>query len=108
MPATFNARAETVSQKPMFRDAYKRRRCLILASGFYEWTGGKGARVPHYFTARDESPVLVFADLWDVWHDKAADEEVVSATMIVGGASPWMAAYHDRMPILLHRDHAAA
>ena len=61
MPATFNARAESVADKPMFRDAFRNRRCIIPASGFYEWTGAKGAKQPHLFTAADGSPVLGFA-----------------------------------------------
>ena len=69
VPATFNARVETVAQKPMFRDAFKKRRCIIPASGFFEWTGGKGEKVPHLFTAGDGSPVLAFAGLWDRWTD---------------------------------------
>lgn len=60
VPATFNARAETVAAKPMFRTAFKKHRCLIPASGFYEWTGDKGDKVPHLFTAGDGSPVLAF------------------------------------------------
>ena len=101
VPATFNARAETVAQKPMFRDAFKKRRCIIPASGFFEWTGGKGEKVPHLFTAGDGSPILAFAGLWDRWTDPASGEEVLSATIIVSGASEWMAPYHDRMPVLI-------
>ena len=101
VPATFNARAETVAQKPMFRDAFKKRRCIIPASGFFEWTGGKGEKVPHLFTAGDGSPVLAFAGLWDRWTDPASGDEVLSATIIVSGASEWMMPYHDRMPVLL-------
>ena len=55
VPATFNARAETVAEKPMFREAFRRRRCIIPASGFYEWTGEKGDKTPHLFTAADGS-----------------------------------------------------
>lgn len=66
-PTTFNARAETVAQKPMFRGAFKYRRCIIPASGFYEWTSGKDARQAHLFTAADGPPVLAFAGLWDRW-----------------------------------------
>jgi putative SOS response-associated peptidase YedK len=101
VPATFNARAETVAEKPMFRGAFKYRRCIIPASGFYEWTGGKGARQPHLFIAADGSPVLAFAGLWDRWIDPDNFDEVISATIIVSGASAWMTPYHDRMPVLL-------
>ena len=100
VPATFNARAETVTEKPMFRDAFKKRRCIIPASAFYEWTGGKGDKTPHLFSAADGSPVLAFAGLWDRWRDPEG-EEILSCTIIVSGASEWMAPYHDRMPVLL-------
>ena len=108
VPATFNARAETVAQKPMFRNAFTQRRCIIPASGFYEWTGEKGSKVPHLFTAADGSPVLAFAGLWDRWRDKATGEDVLSATIIVSGASAWMTPYHDRMPVLLMPDQVDA
>jgi len=101
MPATFNARAESVASKPMFRNAFKGRRCIIPASGFYEWTGEKGDKQPHLFTAADGSPILAFAGLWDRWHDPESGEEVLSCTIIVAGASEWMKAYHDRMPMIL-------
>jgi putative SOS response-associated peptidase YedK len=101
MPATFNARAESVAEKPMFRNAFRERRCIIPASGFYEWTGGKGAKQPHLFTASDGSPVIAFAGLWDRWRDPTTKEEILSCTIIVSGASAWMEPYHDRMPVLL-------
>jgi putative SOS response-associated peptidase YedK len=104
VPATFNARADTVHEKPMFREAFKRRRCIIPASGFYEWTGEKGDKTPHLFTAADGNPVLAFAGLWDKWRNKETGEEVLSATIVVSGASEWMAPYHDRMPVLLTGD----
>ncbi len=85
VPATFNARAETVAEKPMFRDAFKRRRCIIPASGFFEWTGGMGEKVPHLFTAADGAPVLAFAGLWERWMDPASGDAVLSATIIVSG-----------------------
>ena len=100
VPATFNARAEGIATKPMFRDAYKRRSCIMPASGFFEWSGGKGDKIPHLFTAADGSPVLAFAGLWDRWRAPAG-EVVLSCTIIVSGASAWMAPYHDRMPVLL-------
>lgn len=101
MPATFNARAETVADKPMFREAFKRRRCIVPASGFFEWTGEKGDKTPHLFTAADGAPVLAFAGLWDRWRDPASGDDLLSCTIVVSGASAWMAPYHDRMPVLL-------
>lgn len=101
VPATFNARVESLTQKPMFRDAFEERRCIIPASGFFEWTGEKGTRQPHLFTAADGSPLLAFAGLWDRWRDRQSGEAVLSCTIIVGEASPWMAPYHGRMPVLL-------
>ncbi len=101
VPATFNARAETVAEKPMFRDAFKRRRCIIPASGFFEWTEEADGKQPHLFTAADGSPILAFAGLWDRWRDPATKEEILSCTIIVSGASEWMTPYHDRMPVLL-------
>jgi len=106
VPATFNARAETVADKPMFRDAFKRRRCIIPASGFYEWTGGKNDKAPHLFSAADGSPILAFAGLWERWKSPEG-EEVLSCTIIVSGASAWMAPYHDRMPVLLREANFA-
>jgi putative SOS response-associated peptidase YedK len=101
MPATFNARAESVADKPMFRTAFKERRCIIPASGFYEWTGEKRNRQPHLFTLADGSPVMGFAGLWERWKDPANGEWVLSCTIIVSGANAWMEKYHDRMPVIL-------
>ena len=91
----FNARAETVAEKPMFREAFKRRRCLIPASGFYEWTGGKGDKI------RICSQWRRLAGLWDRWRNPATGEGVLSCTIIVSGASEWMPCYHNRMPVLI-------
>ena len=100
MPATFNARAETVAEKPMFRDAFKRRRCIIPASGFFEWTGEKGDKQPHLFTAADGADPRLRRALGSL-DDPASKEEILSCTIIVSGASGWMTPYHDRMPVLL-------
>jgi putative SOS response-associated peptidase YedK len=105
VPATFNARAESVADKPMFRTAFKERRCIIPASGFFEWTGPKTQRQPHLFTAADGSPILAFAGLWDRWRDPAAGDEILSSTIIVCGARKWMERYHDRMPVILAARH---
>ena len=103
LPATFNARAETVAVKAMFQSAFKSRRCIILASGFYEWTGPRKERTPHYFSSPDGAP-LAFAGLWESWRNPAESAEtILSATIIVGAANEWMTRYHDRAPVLLER-----
>jgi putative SOS response-associated peptidase YedK len=99
LPSAFNARAETLSEKPMFRAAFKSRRCIVPASGFYEWTGEKGRKIPHYFTSEDGLP-LALAGLWEHWRDPNG-QALLSATIVVGAANGWMSRYHDRMPILL-------
>ena len=99
--ATFNARAETVAEKPMFRSAFKRTRCLIPVSGYYEWQTTPEGKQPWYFTARDGSPALTIAGLWDEWHDKASGETLKSCTMIITEPNDFVAEVHDRMPVLL-------
>jgi len=63
------ARAETVTEKPLFRLAFKRTRCLIPVSGYYEWQETPAGKQPWYFTAADASPALTIAGLWDEWRD---------------------------------------
>jgi putative SOS response-associated peptidase YedK len=79
--ATFNARAEAVAQKPTFRDAFKRSRCLIPASGYYEWQDTADGKQPYYFTRRDGQPIT-FAGLWDKWWNKQAGEKINSCAMV--------------------------
>ena len=100
--STFNARAETVETKPFFRDAFKRTRCLIPASGYYEWKNEAGGKQPYYFSRSDGYP-LTFAGLWDEWKDRAADETLKSCTMIVTDPNDLAAEIHDRMPVILER-----
>ena len=102
-PSSFNARAETVADKPLFRDSFRRRRCIVPASGFFEWTVEPDGRQPHYFSDAGGAPILAFAGLWDLWRNPAGDE-MLSCTIVVSGASPWMLPYHDRMPVLLTPD----
>ena len=99
--ATFNARAETVAEKPFFREAFKRNRCLIPVSGYYEWQDMPDGKQPWYFTARDGAPALTIAGLWDEWHDKANGEALKSCTMIITKPNDFVAEVHDRMPVLL-------
>lgn len=103
LPATFNARAETVAEKPMFRDAYKRCRCVVPASGFYEWRPEVGGKQPYYITAADGS-ILLLAGLWDTWTDPASKATMRSFTVLVTGANQAIAAIHDRMPVLLRSE----
>jgi putative SOS response-associated peptidase YedK len=81
--ATFNARAETVETKPFFRDAFKHSRCLIPISGYYEWQNTPSGKQPWYFTARDGSPLLTVAGLWDEWKNRDTGERLKSCTMII-------------------------
>ena len=99
--ATFNARAETVETKPFFRDAFKRTRCLIPVSGFFEWQDTTGGKQPWYFTARDGSPALTVAGLWDEWKNRETGERLKSCTMIITEPNDFVAEVHDRMPVLL-------
>jgi putative SOS response-associated peptidase YedK len=99
--ATFNARAETVTTKPFFRSAFKRKRCLIPVSGYYEWEDRPGGKQPWYFTPRDGSPALTVAGLWDEWTDKETGLPLKSCTMIITEPNDFVAKVHDRMPVLL-------
>jgi putative SOS response-associated peptidase YedK len=99
--ATFNARAETVETKPVFRDAFNRTRCLIPMSGNYEWQATAGEKQPWYFTPADGSPLLTAAGLWDEWKDRATGERLKSCTMIITKPNDFVAEVHDRMPVLL-------
>jgi putative SOS response-associated peptidase YedK len=99
-PSTFNARAETVGAKPMFRAAFKRTRCLIPASGYFEWQNTPKGKHPFYYTAHDGSP-LTIAGLWDEWKNIETGEPLKSCTMIVTNANSLAAQIHNRMPVLL-------
>ena len=105
--ATFNARIETVDSSAMFRSAYVKRRCIIPASGFYEWTGEKGDKTPHFINAADGG-LLGFAGLWEAWINPETGEEITTCTIITRDANKWMSEIHNRMPAtLLPRDFEA-
>src|SRR5580704_16071346 len=99
--ATFNARAETIETKPYFRDAFKRTGCLMPMSGYYEWQDTPHGKQPWYFTARDGSPLLTAAALWDQWKNKETGERIKSCSMIITEPNAFVAEVHDRMPVLL-------
>jgi putative SOS response-associated peptidase YedK len=102
--ATLNARAETVETKPVLRDAFKRSRCLIPISGYYEWQNTAGGKQPWYFTAADGSPLLTVAGLWDEWKNRETGERLKSCTMIVGEPNEFATDIHDRMPVFLTQE----
>jgi len=96
-----NARAETVDSKPGFRNAFKKRRCLIPADGFYEWAGVKGRKQPVYITKPDHSP-LAFAGLCEIRDNKRQEDEAYrSCTIITTKASESVQEIHNRMPAIL-------
>jgi putative SOS response-associated peptidase YedK len=102
LPATFNARAESVADKPMFREAFRRHRCIIPASGYYEWIARPDGKQPYFISAADGS-VLSFAGLWERWKNPETGEPVVSCTIIVTDANALTRPIHDRMPVLLDK-----
>jgi putative SOS response-associated peptidase YedK len=99
--ATFNARAETVAEKPIFREGFRRTHCLMPVSGYYEWQDTPSGKQPWYFTAREGSPVLTVAGLWDEWRNKETGEKLKSCAMIITDANDFVGEVHDRMPVLL-------
>ena len=94
-PVIINARADTIATKPAFREAVRQRRCIIPASGFYEWqTGTDGSKLPWYFTRSDGKP-LAFAGLWQRWQD------LETCAIVSTDAGPGMAGLHHREPVIL-------
>uniref|UniRef100_C6DZD3 Abasic site processing protein n=1 Tax=Geobacter sp. (strain M21) TaxID=443144 RepID=C6DZD3_GEOSM len=95
-----NARSDTLQEKPSFRQAYKYRRCVVPASGFYEWRHEGKAKLPHYIRIRDGLPML-FAGLWESW--KSPEGEVVeSFTILTTAANRLLESIHEWMPVILH------
>ncbi len=97
-----NARAETVAERPSFRAALRRRRCLVLADGFYEWRRNSAGKQPVRFALASGEP-FAFAGLWDTWRDPTG-ESVSSYTIITTEANELLRPIHDRMPVILPRD----
>ena len=100
--APYNAKAETLAEKPMFRSLLKNKRCLVPASGFYEWKKEGTRKIPYYIHLKD-SPVFAFAGLYDVWYD-AFNEAHPTYTVIITDANELVAPLHNRMPVILKRD----
>lgn len=102
-PLLINARAETIAEKPAFREAVRTRRGLIIATGFYEWTkDSEGGRDPWYITRSDAAP-LAFAAIWQVWR-KGEDDGLTTCAIVTTAANGPMQAIHHRMPVILEAD----
>ena len=97
-----NARAETVAEKPAFRDALRHRRCLVLADGFYEWQRTGGAKRPMRIVMQSGEP-FAFAGLWSVWMDPDGNR-IPSCAIITTAANELLTPIHDRMPVILPRE----
>jgi len=97
-----NARGETIAEKPSFRAAFKSRRCLIPASGFYEWKAEGKYKQPWYVSLKSGDP-MAFAGLWEAWHPKEG-ETIESCCIITTDANALMQPIHDRMPVILTPD----
>jgi len=96
--AQINARSETVATKPTFRAAFKKRRCLVLADGYFEWKAEGKQKQPYYFHRPDDQP-FAFAGLWECW--KGPDGPVESCAIITTDANDVSRPIHDRMPVIL-------
>lgn len=103
--ALINARAETLAEKPSFRDAFRKRRCIIPATGFYEWQRAKGSdgKQPYYFFLKVK-PVFGFAGLFENRIDKETGEILETCTIITTEANEVLKPIHDRMPVILKAD----
>ena len=97
-----NARAETVAEKPAFRNALKRRRCLVLADGYYEWQKTPAGKRPYRIIMKSGEP-FAMAGLWETWKDPQGNV-VPSCTIITTAANDLLSPIHDRMPVILHRE----
>lgn len=95
-----NARSDTVAEKPSFRAAFKSRRCLILADGFYEWKAVNKRKQPYWIRLEDRQP-FCFAGLWESWRDKQTNESVMSCTIITTDANDSIQQLHHRMPVIM-------
>ncbi|KAA3635878.1 MAG: SOS response-associated peptidase [Armatimonadetes bacterium] len=99
-----NARVETAADKPMFRDSFATRRCLIPLDGFYEWERKAKGKLPHYIHNKDGSP-LAAAGLWASWRDKETDERLLTCTILTGKPNELLEPIHDRMPVIIDEEH---
>jgi len=100
----FNARAESVAQKPAFRRAFTTQRCLVPANGFYEWKQEKDKKVPFFFKIK-KRPLFAFAGLYDIWIEPVSGKEIYSYTVITTAPNDLVKPVHDRMPVILTQNN---
>ena len=100
-----NARSETLSEKPSFRSAYKRRRCLILADGYYEWqtVPGEKSKQPIYIRLKSQN-LFAFAGLWEEWKANYMEKSLRSCAIITCSSNSYLEEFHHRMPVILPKD----
>lgn len=98
-PLLFNARSETLAEKPAFREAARSRRCLIPATGFYEWTPGVAPKQPWFIERADRAP-MVFAGVWQIWQGPDG-QRLATCAIVTAAATGRMAELHDRVPVVL-------
>ena len=96
-----NARAESITEKPYFRESFKNRRCLIPADGYYEWQVVKGRKQP-YFIRMTDTDLFSFAGIWSSWHGPS--NTIDSCAIITTHANPYLAEIHHRMPVIIEPD----
>ena len=106
-PPPINAKAETVSKLPMFREAYRKRRCIVPVDGFFEWRAERGSKQPYAIAMKDRSP-FGLAGLWENWKDPATGEWVRTFCIITTAANDLVSRIHDRMPAILRPEDYAA
>jgi len=100
-----NARAETVAEKPSYRNAYRHRRCIVLADGFYEWHREGDSKTPYFISVASGEP-FALAGLWEHWTDKDTGESLQTTTLVTAEANEFMARLHHRMPVILEAQSA--
>lgn len=104
-PLLINARAETIHEKPAFREACRARRCLIPADGFYEWRAGADkSKEPFFIHAPQRNAPLAFAAVWQVWRDPATEAEITTTAIVTCAANETLKPLHHRMPVLIGPD----
>jgi putative SOS response-associated peptidase YedK len=96
----FNAKSETVAKSPAFREPFKKRRCVVPVSGFYEWARSSNQKLPYYLTPHDV-PGMLLAGIWDRWRNKASGDVIESFAVLTCAANEQLEFVHKRQPVML-------